>query len=192
MGCIVLCGYIGLLLFEYELPWGVNRCFRYIVFYAGGYALQNINFKKKKSTGLAACLLCLLLLSAMYMADLSEGIWFYIAGFMGSVGVLLLSAVFEDIGGGLSKVFSFLGRNTLAIMVMHGPLYRAFLGGMGILFQINIENWRNSMLISLLLTIVIILVLFIPIKVFDKYLPVVVGKKKSFLENTKNRDGQFR
>lgn len=52
---LVLSGTIGLLLFEAELPWGINKVFRYLIFYAVGYACSkvpwsNISIYKRTST----------------------------------------------------------------------------------------------------------------------------------------------
>lgn len=171
---LVLSGTIGLLLFEAELPWGINKVFRYLIFYAVGYACSkvpwsNISIHKRTSIVVLWGGVGLLL----YFLGLTEGIWFYIIALAGIFAAMMISILLQNV-----KLLQLLGRNTLAILVMHGPFYRVVIFVSALLLHTSTEQLRESFLVSVLFSIFVICFLGIPIIILNKYLPWMIGKKK--------------
>lgn len=171
---VILSGIVGIILFDVELPWGINRVFRYIVFYVAGYVCRILP-KKNNNTGIIAVLAVLsgggnLVLYAM---GLRKGVWFYIIGILGILCMMMISILLQRI-----KVLELLGRNTMAILVMHGPFYRVMVYLIAILLHTSTEVLRNNLLVSILLSVVVIALLGIPTSFLNKYLPWTIGKRK--------------
>lgn len=75
-----------------------------------------------------------------------------------------------------SSVLTYLGRNSIVILGLHEPIKRVVIKLFSIIFNITVEYARNNY--ALIITI-LILILFVPIiYIFNKYLPVLVGKSK--------------
>lgn len=109
----------------------------------------------------------------LYFLGLTKGIWFYIIALAGIFAAMMISILLQNV-----KLLQLLGRNTLAIMVMHGPFYRVVIFVSALLLHTSTEQLRESFLVSVLFSIFVICFLGIPIIILNKYLPWMIGKKK--------------
>lgn len=176
--CAVLCfSIIGILLLKEELFWGINKTCKYIAFFWIGSLLKNVDFRKNKfcfSSGIALLIALVLLFNE---CSLPSALEVYMLGAMGCIGVLLLSAKMEKNTKYLSAILSGLGKITMGVLVMHGPLYRILIVLCSKMLHISVENIRGSLGISFALSIITILVLIWPIRLINKYMPVLLGRR---------------
>lgn len=168
---------IGILLLKEELFWGINKTCKYIAFFWIGSLLKNVDFRKNKfcfSSGIALLIALVLLFNE---CSLPSALEVYMLGAMGCIGVLLLSAKMEKNTKYLSAILSGLGKITMGVLVMHGPLYRILIVLCSKMLHISVENIRGSLGISFALSIITILVLIWPIRLINKYMPVLLGRR---------------
>lgn len=59
---------------------------------------------------------------------------------------------------------------------MHGPLYRILIVLCSKMLHISVENIRGSLGSSFALSIITIVVLIWPIRLINKYIPVLLGR----------------
>jgi fucose 4-O-acetylase-like acetyltransferase len=84
-----------------------------------------------------------------------------------------------------SGVLQWLGKNSLIIMCVHGPIYRIVLYAVSVIINKDISAIRHSLLMSSCIVLLVIMII-IPIAVIiNRYLPWVLGRKmKSKISNT--------
>ena len=75
-------------------------------------------------------------------------------------------------------VLAWLGRNSLTLMCLHGPVYRVVLGVGAKILHMEMETLRGSTLLSLGATILVIGILVPVIMGLNKYLPELVGRER--------------
>lgn len=168
---------LGIWMMNTELVWGINRAFRYIVFFALGQLIKSIKFTKLKfKTAIwLGCFFCLLFL---FLHGFTVGIFYYLLGGLGSIATIVLAADMEVHTQHVSQIVSKLGTITLAVLVMHGPLYRASIGVIAKVLQVDTGYLRSSIPFSLVLSVIMILLIVYPTRVIYKYAPICLGKKK--------------
>lgn len=173
---IMVCAYVGIKLYNLELPWGLNRAFRYIPFYMIGFYSKHLP-EKVKEIGLSEIIGigALTVEILMYRIGLTFQIWYYIIACFGICFILMLAILWEN-----CSILRYMGQNSLLLFVMHGPLYRALLGIITIISGISISYMRNSIWISLLVSTVVVAILVVPIRMINKYCPWMAGKILSF------------
>ena len=119
------------------LPWGLDRVFKYISFYAIGNALHLLkaeNLIRKFQhvlIGFISFGLILLNFVLAYMG-LYTGIWWFITATIGSIGLAIISVLINK-----NKVLEYFGRISLIILCIHGPVYRVVIKLISILAQIS-------------------------------------------------------
>ena len=98
----------------------------------------------------------------------------FIVALMATCSVVLLAYTINR-----NKVLSWLGINSLAIMLMHEPVKRVMIKLYSMFVNISMDILRESIIQSIIITIITIITL-IPIILFvNKYTPFVLGKKNS-------------
>ena len=73
-----------------------------------------------------------------------------------------------------NRILSWLGMNSLAIMLMHEPVKRIVIKVYSIIIKMPVDTIRESVLQSLAMTIV---------WAVNKYVPFLLGKRKAVLKN---------
>lgn len=174
IGILIISTVPGILLADAGLPWGINKIFRYIIFYAAGYACRLL--AKEQMSKRCIAISALVWGGAnltLYFHNMIQGIWFYVIGMTGILCTMMISILLRRV-----KVLALLGRNTMAILVMHGPFYRGLIGVIAILTHTSTEMIRDNLLMSVVLSIVVIVCLAVPTAFLNKYLPWTLGKKR--------------
>ena len=95
----------------------------------------------------------------------------FIIGLLGFLSIYLLSYSIQK-----SKILSWLGLNSLAIMLLHEPVKRIVIKISSAVFSIPIELLRESIFASLTMTALTISILIPVILIINKYMPFLLGK----------------
>lgn len=73
-------------------------------------------------------------------------------------------------------VFQWIGRNSLIIMCLHEPIKRVVLKLFSIIMGFDIVEIRNSILISTIIAVFVILIILPISYIINRYMPVIIGK----------------
>lgn len=170
---------LGILLFEESWVWGLNKVFKYILFYGVGYYLREYNIDEKILKTNKGTLFSLFGIIAfgfvsfvMNENGLRDEVWFYLIAMVGIAIVFFVSILIEKLA-----LLKMIGQNTMGILVMHGPLYRILCVAVAYLAHTSVVELRNNYWFALVLSFVTIGLLFIPIKILRKHLPWCLGVK---------------
>lgn len=184
---LILSSVIGYLLSCYShirLPWCIDIMFTSVVFYGIGYYMSNNKslFNNSDSNrfkySLAIMGSFLLVVFISYFngrVDMNNNVFnnyfmFYIGALMGINFILLLS----------NKVkynwITYLGRNSLIIMLVHEPLKRIILKLIEMITKINMDTLRGNIFLIIICSCLIILLITPLIFIINKFLPIVIGK----------------
>lgn len=85
-----------------------------------------------------------------------------------------------------NRVLSWLGINSLAIMLMHEPVKRIVIKVYSIIIKMPVDTIRESALQSFIITSVTLILLFPMVMFINKYVPFLLGKTHKMLK-TANR-----
>lgn len=173
------------LLRDIQLPW----CFEIALTTLPLLWLGDMTYKRiKASTSLEAFFISIVSLIVCFFIVLGchpsvsmmahkFGTWwqFYPCSFSLIVLLLFLSRFALRYESG---VLQWLGRNSLIIMCVHGPINRIVLYAMSVVSQKDVSSIRHSLLMSSC-TVLLVMIIIIPIAiVINKHLPWVLGRKK--------------
>ena len=161
-----------------ELFWGINKTFKYVAFFWIGSMIKDLDFRKYKFSLIAGIVL-FICLDFLYKCKLPSCLEVYMLGTIGCLSVLLLSASIEKHTKHISIALSRLGKITMGILVMHGPLYRILIIVSSKLLQIGVETIRGDLGISFVLSTLTILILVWPINSINKYMPALLVRRKT-------------
>ena len=160
------------------LIWGIDQIFKYIGFYAVGVFLAAGSIKtvivvdKKLRAGAVAVTL---LGSNFVLADfnLTTGIMWFITALIGVVAVVLISQIINK-----NRILQYLGRITLIVLCIHGPIYRIIVKIVSMLLHMSTDRVRENFLLAMVVVGITMLVCSIAYEVVIRIAPWMVGKKK--------------
>lgn len=168
-----------------EFPFGINIVFYGVVFYSLGDFLKTVGMEKEWFSNKVKKISLLVVLAlinivfglflnsrvSVYHNELGNYFWFYIAAVSACLAFFIIFKGTKRV-----KVLTFFGLNSVVVMCTHYFFKYAFIlidrrfGG--------ILSAERSLLISILETVVV-LICSIPICLFfNRYIPVVIGKRK--------------
>ena len=104
-----------------ELPWGINRMFKYIGFYAVGVFLAGRETKiadRNVGTGVVAVVL-LTVNFFLSLYNLITGLMWFVTALIGVTAMILISQFINE-----NKILQYFGRISLIVLCIHGPVYR--------------------------------------------------------------------
>lgn len=161
-----------------DLPWGIDRVFRYMVYYAVGHLLSEIKADEfiarrhiaVKLTG-AVILICGNFALAYY--DITGGAAWFVTAFVGIAGLSVISILLERI-----KTLQYIGRISLVILCIHGPIYRVLCKLASIMLNISTEEVRASFIPMLSVTIATIALCALAYEILKRIAPWIMGEKK--------------
>ena len=168
------------------LPFCVGLSFLYLPFLIlGEYSYKLFRQARENKLGMLGgviTVLILLIVVSLTCGDLrnyhmmghSYGSWwnFYLIASSLIVSVLI---VCDFISKSKSSFLSWLGKNSLIIMCLHGPVYRIVLKISSIISGYEILVIRDSLLLSIVLSLVTIIILLPIIFFINKKIPFVLG-----------------
>lgn len=177
-------GYIDSLYMPIRLPWGIDIAFSSIVFFGLGYLFKKIAIVEKFVFDKKFLFLFIgLLLNMFFVLNMIKDNYkidmnlnklnhyydFYLPAISGILLIICISSLIKS-----SKFLGFIGKNSLIIMATHAPLLTLVRKALSItgIFQ------NNSLIYSLVQTIITMIVLMPVIYIINRYLPFILGKRK--------------
>ena len=159
-----------------ELFWGLNRVFKYIGFYALGVALAGqikagqVAERKITSGGIAIILTVLNFILAFY--GLTRGLMWFVTAMIGVVGVGLMAMLINQ-----NRLLQYLGRISLMVLCIHGPVYRIVVKIVSIPLQMSTDVVRENLLLALIVVAITLAICSIAYEVIIRIAPWMVGKR---------------
>ena len=166
---------IGYVLPLPELPWGFNRVFKYIGFYAVGVLLAGRETRivdRKIRTGMVAIVLLIVnfFLSCYHLT--MEIMWF-VTALIGVAAVILISQLINE-----NRILQYFGRISLIILCIHGPVYRIVVKIVSILLNVGTDAGRENFLLTMVVVAITMAICSTAYEVVVRLAPWMVGKKK--------------
>ena len=161
-----------------ELPWGINRVFKYIGFYAVGVFLAGRKTKtadKKMGTGIATTVLIAVNFLLSYL-NLTTGIMWFVTALIGVAGMAWMAQLINE-----NNILQYFGRISLIVLCVHGPVYRIVVKIVSIPLHMGTDEVRENFLLAMLVVIVTMAICSLGYEVIIKIAPWMVGKNR---ENT--------
>jgi fucose 4-O-acetylase-like acetyltransferase len=179
-------GYFFSLLKTTPPPFSSGTALVALLFTGTGYLSKNLIFNKMTEVKkLHAVIISIILFVLVYFISLNNGriamvymdyknpIIFLITSFIGLFACLLFSYSINK-----NFIIQFFGVNTIMFVGLSEPIKRAILGVFSKLLNYPMDDLRLSFMLTLSVSLVCF-ILFIPIIfVFNKYLYVLIGKKR--------------
>ena len=158
-----------------ELPWGFNRVFKYIGFYAVGVLLAGRETRivdKKIRTGMVAIVL-LIVNFFLSCYHLTMGIMWFVTALIGVAAVILISQLINK-----NRILQYFGRISLIILCIHGPVYRIVVKIVSILLNVGTDAVRENFLLAMVVVAITMAICSTAYEVVVRLAPWMVGKKK--------------
>ena len=156
-----------------ELPWGFNRVFKYIGFYAVGVFLAGRETKsvdKKIRTGAVAVVL-LALNFFLSLHSLTTGIRWFVTALIGVAALILISQLINE-----NRILQYFSRISLLILCCHGPIYRIVVKIVSITLHKGTDAVRENFFLAMLIVSVTLVVCSMIYEIIIKITPWMLGK----------------
>ncbi len=165
--------------FEFpELVWGFDKVFQYIVFYSMGNLASNLKIDEKVrgNKGLVPIIVIVAVAGVILSVNgLNVGIiWFLVAVF-GIFPWLVCS-----ININTNKVLEYIGKSSLVVLCIHGPIYRILIKVFSFVFSQTTEDIRKNAVFVLIIVALTLLVCGICYKVILRWCPYVLGTNRKY------------
>ena len=153
-----------------ELFWGVNRVFKYIGFYALGVALAGqiktgqVVERKVASAGIAIILVVLNFILAY--CGLTRGLMWFVTAVFGVAGLGLIAMLICQ-----NRLLQYLGRISLMILCIHGPVYRVVVKIVSIPLRMSTDAVRENLLLALIVVAITLAICSVTYEVIVKIAP---------------------
>ena len=172
---VVLMSLVYVVLPMPELPWGFNRVFKYIGFYAVGVLLVGRETRivdRKIRTGMVAIVL-LALSFFLSLHNLTIGIMWFVTALIGVASMILISLFINE-----NKILQYFGRISLIVLCIHGPVYRIVVKIVSIPLHMGTDAVRENILLAMIVVAVTMLICSVAYEVVVRIAPWMIGKKR--------------
>lgn len=158
-----------------SLPWGADRALGFLGLFALGelaagtgvlHRAERFNIPVK----LTCAAVFLGISVTLYLLHLTSGLMWAVCAVVGTVGFAALSMALEK-----APVLPAVGRMTLVILCIHGPIYRVLLKLVSMAAGSPTDTLRTDLLISLTVTAVTIAICCGIYKLLEKLMPWCIG-----------------
>jgi fucose 4-O-acetylase-like acetyltransferase len=178
-------GFFSGLYLPFRLPWSMDTAFTAVVFCGVGYLLRENDDRLQVKRPPARIMLILLFLAVnLVFSRLNRGVsllsnnyhnyfYFYVAAIAGILGYTLIARVIRDF-----RPLTFIGKNSLIIFAFHAMVIGLIKGFMSKVLNFPMNNFKNSLLWGVALTLACMVVLVPVIHVLNRYFPFILGRKK--------------
>ena len=160
-----------------DLPWGLNRVCKFIVFYMLGNIARRkispeVNKNKPNSIVLVSIGIALLTVVAFLAQVSPQGSlsWYFIAT-VGIIGCVLLSVCFD------CRLLEYLGQASIVILCFHGPIYRVLIKIESVLLNLSTEAVRENFVLVSIVIIITLLACSAIYQIVLKFFPWVIGRE---------------
>ena len=160
---VVLMSLVYVVLPMPELPWGFNRVFKYIGFYAVGVLLAGRETRivdRKIRTGMAAVVLIILN--------------FFLSLHNLTTGIMILISLFIN----ENRILQYFGRISLIVLCIHGPVYRIVVKIVSIPLHKGTDAVREDFLLAMIVVVATMIICSVAYEVVVRIAPWMVGKKR--------------
>lgn len=168
-----------------ELPWGIDRVFKYIGFYAAGVTLADCQVGDKGTGLFALCdtvsghkYISIMIASGLMICnfalsyfDLKTGVFWFITAFIGIAGVLIFSMAIK------SRTLQYLGQITLVVLCIHGSIYRVVCKLFSMPLRMDTDVLRSNIILAGAVVTVTLGISCIAYEIIKRFLPWMIGKK---------------
>ncbi len=169
-----------------SLPWGLNRVCQYIGFYAIGNWMSEIKINEKverKPIWAVIATALLILVFVMSLFNLTSDIFWFITGTIGTVAVGIYSILLSGTGTQslrgvtaiINNLISFLGRISLVILCVHGPVYRVISKVLSVIIGWETDTVRSDFFFAVVIVIITLAICSIAYMLIDRLLPWMIG-----------------
>lgn len=159
------------------LPWGCDRVFKYIFFYAVGVWLaehdEKINITYKNFERKILAIILLIVNFWLAYINLTEGIMWFITGVIGVGSIKMFAQMINE-----NKFVQYFGRISLIILCLHGPVYRMVIKIVSISFRMDTNAVRENFFLVMVVVVVTMIVCSIIYEFVIRTVPWMLGKKK--------------
>lgn len=160
-----------------DLPWGIDRVFRYIGYYAVGHLLAELKADELVARSpIAVRLTGAVILTggnfALAYYDLNGGAMWFVTAFVGIAGLSVISMLLERV-----KALQYVGRISLVILCIHGPIYRVLCKLLSMPLGVSTEELRSSAVPMLIITAVTIALCALAYELLKRIAPWTIGEK---------------
>ena len=172
---VVLMSLIYVVLPMPELPWGINRVFKYIGFYAVGVFLAGRETRivdRKIRTGMAAIVL-LTVNFFLSLYNLTVGLMWFVTALIGVTAMILISQFINE-----NKILQYFGRISLIVLCIHGPVYRIVVKIVSIPLHMGTDAVRENILLAMIVVAVTMIICSVAYEVVVRITPWMIGKKR--------------
>ena len=158
-----------------ELPWGINRVFKYIGFYAVGVFLAGRETKiadRNVGTGVAAVVL-LTVNFFLSLYNLTTGLMWFVTALIGVTAMILISQFINE-----NKILQYFGRISLIVLCIHGPVYRIVVKIVSIPLHMGTDAVRENILLAMIVVVITMIICSVAYEVVVRIAPWMIGKKR--------------
>lgn len=185
VGCRIFCAcccIVYMLVPIPSLPWGADRALGFLGLFALGELAADKGLpgradNLKIPVKLAYAAILLGISTALYLLHLTTGVLWAVCAIAGTAGAAMLAMSLEHL-----NILAAVGRMTLVILCIHGPIYRVLLKLISMVCGTSTDELRLDLLISLAVTAAAIAACCGIYKLLEKLLPWCIGiipKKKN-------------
>lgn len=144
--------------------------------------LEMSSFQKGIIMSIISLTICITIISVYHpsinMMEHKLSIWwqFYLC----SISFIVLLILFGKfvLWGDEFGVLQWLGKNSLIIMCVHGPIYRIVLYAISIMIKENISDIRHSLFMSSCIVLLVVVIIIPIVVIINKHLPFLLGRKR--------------
>lgn len=157
------------------LPWGIDRVFKYIGFYAVGvfFSGKGVSVIKKKFEAGIISMILLALNFFLSFHNLTTGTMWFVTALIGVFAMVLLSQLINE-----NRVFQYFGRISLIILCIHGPVYRIVVKIVSIPLHMSTDVVRENFLLAMVVVAITMAICSMAYGGVVRVAPWMVGKKK--------------
>lgn len=158
-----------------ELPWGFNRVFKYIGFYAVGVFLVRRETRivdRKVRTGMVAVVL-IILNFFLSLHNLTTGIMWFVTALIGVAALILISQLINE-----NKILQYFGRISLIVLCIHGPIYRIVVKIVSIPLHMGTDAVRENFLLAMIVVAATMCICSVAYEVAVRMAPWMIGKRR--------------
>lgn len=161
-----------------SLPWGLDRIFKFIGFYALGTlcAKQVINRRIEDLKIAARWIIAAVLLTASFTLSyvgLTKGVMWFVTAIIGFMAVLIISILINR-----NKVLEYIGRISLVVLCIHGPVYRVIVKILSLPLGMNTDAVRENFILSMIVVVITLVICTVGYEILNRFMPWIIGKGK--------------
>lgn len=170
-----------------SLYFALDKTIKYFCFFVVGNFFRKKEFHKYVGKWVSLLLgIIAFIIHLIILIYLKHNVFWFISGFLGIFYICLLCINIEN-RKGIQRVIVPIGRNSLIILCVHGPIYRIIVFLLASILNVEITIVRQNILYSILVLLITMSISLCFAWVINNYIPFIIGKKYGRRkENEKN------